>query len=567
MGSTTANDVPIEGMAQMILGRDDERLAEAFVEGFHLGSDNGYARAREETFLAAAEAMDHRLQSEALPAAVADRICLISDVLVESSDSDASSIRSEDVFYDARSDISAFSDRAPEEEDLIDVWYDAHAYANSPYAHATAGHDADNHKTPADTARADDLLGDIHSVAADDVPVLSLGQDTIRAGNNTPGAADWTSPSASADVTPVANLIELNDTTTALATGQSTPRAVTGPDFSGPARLLYPPQLNYINNPRAWTDTVPEQGEHYHVRTPSMSTTTSIPTNGSNATFRGPGGPGNSYPSHVHDRNRDRGIFTPWTPSTTEHKHNIILQSITSSNVPPPTQFFGIPLPSTSGIVPPDPTQPAFASRQDKGVRPGYPFPGDIYSDNNIVGKEGKSKKLVADPWRVVIGPLSEVAMMDWRGDGGKGFWGEKFRAAAALAAGVSSGSGGFGQRGGRRGRGGGRGGYGHGRSGSGGWLDQGSVVGSQSGGEAGWGSQESGTGNATARSGLVFCHLVPVEKEHGDGHSGGQETWYITATFESQAKASAALKFFEGGYPCGGSIMWAWALMEEDQD
>ncbi|KAH6626501.1 hypothetical protein B0J18DRAFT_455729 [Chaetomium sp. MPI-SDFR-AT-0129] len=69
MSSTTANDVPIEGMAQMILGRDDEKLAETFVKGFHLGSDNGYARAREETFLAAAEAMDHRLQSEALPAA------------------------------------------------------------------------------------------------------------------------------------------------------------------------------------------------------------------------------------------------------------------------------------------------------------------------------------------------------------------------------------------------------------------------------------------------------------------------------------------------------------------
>ncbi|KAH6613710.1 hypothetical protein B0J18DRAFT_460592 [Chaetomium sp. MPI-SDFR-AT-0129] len=534
MGSTTANDMPIEGMAQMILGRDDERLAEAFVEGFHLGSDNGYARAREETFLAAAEAMDHRLQSEALPAAVADRICLISDALVDSSDSDASSIRSEDVFYDARSDVSAFSDRAPEEEDLIDVFYDAHAYANSPYAHDTAGDGQDNHKTPADTARADDLLGDIHSVAADVVPVLSLERDIDAADNNNPGTADWTSSSASADVTSVANLIELDDTTTP-ATGQLTPRAVTG--------------------------TFPEQ--HYHARTPSVSTTNSYLTNGSNSTFRGPGGPGNSYPGHVHDRNRDRGISTPWTPTNPSHKHNIILQCITNSNIPPPSHFFGIPLPSTSGIVPPDSTQPAFASRQDGGVRPGYPFPGDIYSDNNIVGKEGE--KLVADPWRVVIGPLSEVAMMDWRGDGGKGFWGEKFRAAAA---GGLTGSGGFGQRGGGlRGRGGRRGGFGHGRYGSGGWVDQGSGVGSQSGGEVSWGSQEIGTGNATARSGLVFCHLVPVEKEQGDGHSGGEEKWYITATFESQAKASAALKFFEGGYPCGGSIMWAWALMEEDQD
>lgn len=197
--------------------------------------------------------------------------------------------------------------------------------------------------------------------------------------------------------------------------------------------------------------------------------------------------------------------------------------------------------------------QPAFASRRDGGVRPAYPHLReamlDVYSGGGGESTVGNGRKMVVDPWRVVIGPLSEVAMMDWQADGGKGFWAEKLRiAAAAAAAGMGGGQvGGVGQRGGRRGRGGRSGGFGaRGGYGRGGLWEDASATGSYSGSEAGWDSQESGTSTAAARSGLVFCHLTRAEKQ-GDGDMG---KWYIITAFETQAKASAALKFFEGGYP-----------------
>ncbi|KAK4235103.1 hypothetical protein C8A03DRAFT_37063 [Achaetomium macrosporum] len=56
-------------------------------------------------------------------------------------------------------------------------------------------------------------------------------------------------------------------------------------------------------------------------------------------------------------------------------------------------------------------------------------------------------------------------------------------------------------------------------------------------------------------KSGVHLCEMV----------QGEEGRWYVLAMFTSQESARNAVELFGQGYPCGGSIMWAWTCLEEE--
>ncbi|KAK3305270.1 uncharacterized protein B0T15DRAFT_511201 [Chaetomium strumarium] len=98
-----------------------------------------------------------------------------------------------------------------------------------------------------------------------------------------------------------------------------------------------------------------------------------------------------------------------------------------------------------------------------------------------------KGPTVAENPYRVVIGPVSDAAREAWKGDRGKAYLHKKL------------------------------------------------------GGDR--------------RSGLHLCQMLRA-------HDG---TFYVLAMFASQQYASKTVELMGRGYPCGGSIMWAWTCPEEE--
>ncbi|KAL1836114.1 hypothetical protein VTJ49DRAFT_5559 [Mycothermus thermophilus] len=197
--------------------------------------------------------------------------------------------------------------------------------------------------------------------------------------------------------------------------------------------------------------------------------------------------------------------------------------------------LYNIPLAKSITPVPPDWDQLARRALQ----KPSYPalvlsgpdVTNPAGSTTKDTGSAGTSTGSTTTPRpAVIIGPLSPATRSDWHRDAGRAY----LTAKLGLAVGNRPGEDAGGETGGGqhiydtfRGRGG----RGRGRGRRGGRM--GNYHGYPAGGDPG----------------LVWCDLV----------QDGEGMWYVRAEFERREKAEVAVGFFEGGYPCGGSIMWAW--------
>ncbi|KAL2148954.1 hypothetical protein VTH82DRAFT_1640 [Thermothelomyces myriococcoides] len=188
----------------------------------------------------------------------------------------------------------------------------------------------------------------------------------------------------------------------------------------------------------------------------------------------------------------------PSTPPATSPADNNI--NTTSTTTPITTTLYGIPCPPAVRPLTPDlSTSP----RTRRGPRPAYPALGGGPLDAYALRARGA--RVVENPWRVLVGPLSAAAREAWRHDGGKAYLRSR--------------------------------------------LETPGVAARYYGGDGGGGG-----GGRAWDSGLVFCDMI----------SDGNGVWYILATFDRQDRARMAVEVFRG-YACGGTIMWAWNFQEEE--